>query len=61
MRHELPSSNADPLSTYGNPNLTAKMNKKLDKNQFNGQFWKCLDAAQATTANFKGKFTKSYF
>jgi hypothetical protein len=31
------------------------MNKKLDRTQFDGEFFKCLDAAQATSGQYKGQ------
>jgi hypothetical protein len=52
----LPPVTQEDTPNYSNPKLASKMNKKLEKEKFNGPYWKCLDAAQATTANFKGKW-----
>ena len=60
VRHEIPQEEeAGP--NHANPKLASKMNKKLDTEQFNGPYWKCLDAAQATTANFKGKLNTFHY
>jgi len=38
--------------------LANPRNKKLDKEAFHDQHWKCLDAAQATFGRFNGRDLK---